>query len=103
LEHIEKVLNKLRAYDLYENMEKYKFSMCSVSYLGFIIDDHGFRMDPSKIEVLRDCQRLNKIHELRIFLGLSDFYRKFVRGFLEIVHPLHQITKEKRAFVWGTY
>ena len=82
-------------------MEKCDFAMHSVSYLGFIIDEYGFRMDPSKIEVLRDWKRPTNIHELRIFLGLANFYRKFVRGFSEIAHPLHLITKAKRAFEWG--
>ena len=59
-------------------------------------------MDPSKIEVLRDWRRPTNIHELRSFLGLANFYRKFVRGFSEIAHPLHQITKVKRAFEWQT-
>ena len=98
--HIQQVLEKLRAHRLQANMEKCHFAMRSVSYLGFIMDEQGFRMDPSKIEVLRDWKRPTNIHELRSFLGLANFYRKFVRGFSEIVHPLHQITKAKRAFEW---
>ena len=87
--HIQQVLEKLRAHRLQANMEKCNFAMCSVSYLGFIVDEQGFRMDPSKIEVLRDWKRPTNIHELRSFLGLANFYRKFVRGFSEIAHPLH--------------
>ena len=83
-------------------MEKCNFAMCSVSYLGFIMDEHGFWMDPSKIKVLRDWKRPTNIHELISFLGLANFYKKFVRGFSEITHSLHQITKAKRAFKWGT-
>ena len=52
--HIQQVLEKLRAHRLQANMEKCHFTMRSVSYLGFIVDEQGFRMDPSKIEVLRD-------------------------------------------------
>ena len=58
-------------------------------------------MDPSKIEVLRDWKRPTNIHELRSFLGLANFYRKFVRGFSKIAHSLHQIIKVKRDFEWG--
>ena len=82
-------------------MEKCDFAMHSVSYLDFIMDDHGFKMDPSKIEVLRDWKCPTNIHELRSFLGLANFYKKFVRGFSEITHSLHQIIKAKRAFKWG--
>lgn len=53
LGHIEQVLEKLRTHSLQANMEKCNFTMHSVSYLGFIMDEHIFRMDPSKIEVLR--------------------------------------------------
>jgi len=66
------------------------------------MDEHGFRMDPSKIEVLRDWKWPTNIHEFRSFLGLANFYKKFMRGFLEIAYLLHQITKAKRAFEWGT-
>jgi len=96
LGHIEQVLEKLRTHSLQENIEKYNFTMRSVSYLGFIMDEHGFRMDPSKIEVLRDWKRPTNTHELKSFLGLANFYRKFMRYFSEIAHSLHQITKAKR-------
>ena len=87
--HTQQVLEKLRAHNLQANMETCDFSMHSVSYLGFIIDEHGFKMDPSKIEVLRDWKRPTNIHELRSFLGLANFYRKFTRGLSEIAHSLH--------------
>ena len=89
LGHIEQVLEKLRTHSLQANMEKCNFAMRSVSYLGFIVDEHGFMMDPSKIEVLRDWKRPTNIHELRSFLGLANFYRKFTRGLSEIAHSLH--------------
>lgn len=65
------------------------------------MDEHGFRMDPLQIEVLRDWKRPINIHNLQSFLCLANFNRKFVRGFLEIAHSLHQITNAKRAFEWG--
>ena len=82
-------------------MEKCNFTMHSVSYLGFIMDEHDFRMDYLKIDILRDWKRPTNIHELKSFLGLANFYRNFMRGFSEIAHSLHQITKAKRAFEWG--
>jgi hypothetical protein len=77
--------------------------MDRVHYLGYIVDQHGVYVDPSKIQVIRDWPApttLTKIHSL---LGLANFYHRFVLGFSHIAWALIQITRGggKARFSWG--
>ena len=67
--------------------------MTQVQYQGYIIDESGVHVDPTKIQVIQDWPAPTTIIELRSFLGLSNFYRRFVLGFSHITWPLSQVTK----------
>jgi len=67
--------------------------MTQVQYLGYIIDEQGVHVDLAKIQVIRDWPSLTTLTELRRFLGLAKFYRRFVLGFSHITWPLSQVTK----------
>jgi hypothetical protein len=67
--------------------------MTRVHYLGYIIDEHGVHVDPTKIQVIRDWPTPTTLMELRSFLGLPNFYCRFVLGFSHITWPLNQVTK----------
>jgi hypothetical protein len=71
--------------------------------LGYIIDERGVHVDPAKIQVIRDCPAPTTLIELRSFLGLANFYRRFVLGFSHITWPLSQVTKggAKEKFFWS--
>jgi hypothetical protein len=103
LHHIQQVLQTLRQHKLYANLEKCFFSMDRVHYLGYIIDQHGAHMDPTKIQVICDWPAPTTLIELRIFLGLANFYRRFVLGFFHIARALSQINTcgGKEKFLWG--
>jgi hypothetical protein len=77
--------------------------MDRVHYLGYIIDRHGVHVDPAKIQVIRDWPAPTTLTELQSFLGLANFYRRFMLGFSHIAWALSQITKGggKVKFVWG--
>jgi hypothetical protein len=77
--------------------------MDMVHYLGYIIDNHGVHVDPSKIQFIHDWPAPSTLTELRSFLGLSNFYCRFVFGFSHISWALNQVTKGggKETFVWG--
>jgi hypothetical protein len=74
-----------------------------VHYLGYIIDQHGVHVDPTKIQVIRDWPAPTTLIELQSFLGLANFYQIFVLGFSHIAWALNQITRcgGKVKFVWG--
>ena len=77
--------------------------MNRVQYLGYIVDEHGVHVDPAKIQVIRDWPAPNTLVELQIFLGLANFYRRFVFGFSHISWALSQVTKGggREKFMWG--
>lgn len=67
------------------------------------MDEHGVHVDPSKIQAICDWLALTTLTELRSFLGLTNFYRRFVLGFSHIAWPLNQVTKGggKAKFAWA--
>jgi hypothetical protein len=77
--------------------------MDKVHYLGYIIDQHGIHVDPTKIQVIRDWLAPTTLTELQSFLGLANFYLRFVLGFSHITWALSQINKGggKDKFAWG--
>ena len=93
LHHIRQVLETLRQHKLCANLEKCTFGMTQVQYLGYIIDERGVHVDLTKIQVIRDWPAPAAITELRSFLGLSNFYRRFMFEFSHVTWPLSQITK----------
>jgi hypothetical protein len=103
LHHIRQVLQTLWQHKLCDNLEKYTFGMTQVQYLGYIIDDRGVHVDPTKIQVIRDWPAPTTLTELRIFLGLANFYHRFVLGFSHITWPLSQVTKggAKEKLFWS--
>ncbi|MCO5596743.1 hypothetical protein L7F22_050812 [Adiantum nelumboides] len=62
----------------------------------------GVQMDPAKIEALRNWPDLKNVHEVRSFLGLCSFYKRYVRKFAEIASPLHLLTQKGVSFSWGS-
>ncbi|GFV94884.1 retrovirus-related Pol polyprotein from transposon 297 [Trichonephila clavipes] len=100
LQNIRKVLSKLRDANLKLNPSKCKFFQKEVNYLGHIISAEGVRTDPEKVSAVKNWKRPENLRELRSFLGLCTYYRKFVRGFSNIAGPLHKLTESKQKFQW---
>jgi hypothetical protein len=84
-------------------LEKFSFDMDHVQYLGYIMDQNGVHVDPSKIQVICNWPAPTTLTKLRSFLGLANFYCRFVLGFSHIAWALSQVTRGggKAKFVWG--
>ena len=76
--------------------------MNRVQYLGYIVDEHGVHVDPAKIQFIRDWPAMTTLTELQSFLGLANFYRRFMLGFSHIAWALNQVTKGgiREMFAW---
>lgn len=99
---IEKVMNILHSAQLTINVEKCKFARASLRYLGYIIDKKGLRTDPEKVAAILNFPRPRNYTELKRFIGLASWYRRFVENFSIIAAPLHDLTKgrKNKRLVW---
>ena len=80
-------------------MSKCEFSMKEMLYLGHVINAEGVQVDMEKIQAIRDWLAPKIVTELRGFLGLCTYYRRYVKGFSQFAVPLTDLTK-KGAFTW---
>jgi len=90
----------LRDNKLYINKKKSEFFLKEIQYLGHIISEAGIQMDPAKLEVIKGWPIPRNLHELRSFIGMCAYYRRFIEKFSFIAGPLHNLTKKNVKFVW---
>ncbi|MCO5604577.1 hypothetical protein L7F22_058745 [Adiantum nelumboides] len=98
--HLQSVFDELQANMLFVNGKKSEFLMKEIKYLGHIISKEGIRMDPEKLRVIDKWPEPCNVHELRSFLGMCSYYRRFIRDFSRIARPLYDLTKKKGKYVW---
>ena len=98
--HVRLVLERLREHQLYASREKCEFGRRSVLFLGHIISEKGLGMDPSKVSAIREWPTPRSVEDIRAFLGLAGYYRRFVHMFSKIAAPLTNLTRNEVRFVW---
>eukprot|EP00253_Pinus_taeda_P001693 PITA_01693 len=101
LQHLEAILRILEEQQFYAKLSKSKFGLTETLYLGHIIGEDGVRVHEEKIRAIRDWPKPLNVTELRGFVGICTYYRKFVKDFSQLVAPLTDLTK-KGAFEWTT-
>ncbi|GJS32074.1 putative reverse transcriptase domain-containing protein [Tanacetum coccineum] len=98
--HLRIVLEILRQKKLYAKFLKCEFWLQQVTFLGHIVSADGIIMDPSKVEAITKWPRPTTVTEVRSFLGLAGYYRRFVEGFSRLALPLTQLMRKGEKFVW---
>ena len=104
-EHIKRlgeVFGRLRNAGLKLKPSKCELCKAEVKYLGHVVTEQGIRTDPDKIKAVSDWATPTNLKQLRGFLGLCSYYRKFINHFAEIASPLHALTKKNESFIWSS-
>ena len=100
-DHLQRALEKLRQARLYGRLHKCEFLKDKVDSLGFEVSANGINASPEKVKAILDWPRPQTVHDVRSFLGLASYYRKFIRGFSQIAKPPTDLTREKMTWCWG--
>lgn len=98
--HLSQVLELLAKDNWIVKLSKCSFAQQSITYLGHIISAEGISTDPAKVEAIRTWPQPETVKELRSFLGLAGYYRKFVKHFAIITKPLTNLLRKQVLFVW---
>ena len=98
--HLELVLQLLQKHQLYAKLSKCSFGLPKVDYLGHTVSGQGVSMDKDKVQAVLDWPAPINIKQLRGFLGLTGYYRKFIKSYAVISAPLTDLLK-KDKFMWG--
>ena len=100
--HVREVLRRLHASNLCAKFPKCAFSAGTTDCLGFVIGPGGFRMDASKVQVIRDWPTPRKAKHVQSFLGLANLYRRFIASYSDITIPLPRLTREDAPWFWSS-
>ncbi|GJZ56019.1 putative reverse transcriptase domain-containing protein [Tanacetum coccineum] len=100
-EHLKAILGLLKKEELYAKFSKCEFWIPKVQFLGHVIDSQGIHVDPAKIESIKDWTSPKTSTEIRQFLGLVGYFRRFIEGFSKVAKPMTKLMQKKVAFEWG--
>ncbi|XP_050113983.1 uncharacterized protein LOC126592327 [Malus sylvestris] len=100
IRHLNLVLRKLREHQLYAKFSKCQFWLTEVAFLGHVVSAQGIQVDPQKIAAVENWEQPRTVTEVRSFLGLAGYYRRFVQDFSMIALPLTKLTRKDVKFEW---
>jgi transposase InsO family protein len=100
IRHLDTVFQLIRKANLRLQMKKCQFARTILEFLGHIVSREGVSLDPKKILAINAFPAPTNVKELQSFLGLANYYRKFVRAFAEKAHPLTQLTRKDVKWKW---
>ncbi|MCG8047960.1 MAG: reverse transcriptase domain-containing protein, partial [Candidatus Thiodiazotropha endolucinida] len=100
LENLREVFQRLQEANLKLNPKKCCLFRTEVSFLGHKVSASGIATDPEKVQTIRDWPRPRNVKEVRQFIGLASYYRKFLFQFAQTCKPLHKLTEQNSTFTW---
>jgi hypothetical protein len=98
--HLRLVLQVMREHQLYANLSKCYFYQKKIHYLGHIISEQGIAVDPEKFEAIREWPTPRYVSDVRYFMGLAGYYKRFIVGFSKIAHPITSLQNKENKFEW---
>lgn len=101
VQHVEKVLRKLKERQIPLKLSKCEFHKNSIGFLGYIVSSEGLAPDPKKVQAIEEWPEPTTVKEVQSFLGLINYYRKFIANFSKIAKPMTELTKKEVIFNFG--
>ena len=98
--HLALVFEALKKNQLYLKKSKCMFAQTEIPFLGHIVGPGYIRMEPSRIKAIEEWAEPKNVHEMRIFLGMTNYERKFVEGYSKITAPLTDLLKKGKRWIW---
>ena len=102
-QHLRIVLQTLREKQLYAKFSKCEFWLDQVVFLGHVISSRGIEVDPKKIEAVLKWEAPTNVSEIRSFLGLAGYYRRFVQGFSILAGPMTKLLRKGAKYIWDEH
>jgi hypothetical protein len=100
-EHLRIVLQRLHDHQLYAKFNKCEFWLTEVQFLDHVVSSEGISVDPSKVQEVLDWKPPRTVHQVRSFLGLPGYYRRFIPNFSKITKPITDLLKKDEKIVWN--
>jgi hypothetical protein len=97
---LRRVLKILQDNNLYLKPEKCAFEVDTVEFVGFVLSNGSIQMDPVKVAGVKEWPTPTNVTEVQSFLGFINFYRRFIRDFSTVAHPLHNLTRKDNIWSW---
>ena len=102
-DHLRVVLQLLRDHQLYAKFSKYEFWLTKVRFLGHVVSASGVLVDPEKVEAVMSWERPKSVFEIRGFLGLVGYYRRFIEDFSRLATPMTRLIQKEVKFEWNDW
>ena len=102
VEHLRIVLGRLRDHQLYAKFSKCEFWLKEVAFLGHVLSENGVGVDPSKVQDVLNWVQPKNVTYIRSFLGLADYYRRFIENFSKIAKPMTELLNQGNVFEWSS-
>ena len=99
-ELVAEIVKRLEENNLYIKLEKCKWKMREVGFLGVVIGPEGIKMEEEKVKGVLDWPTPKCVKDVQKFLGLANYYRRFIEGFASIARPLHDMVRKEQKWEW---